>query len=109
MSKPPRAPRPDWPENHRAPEPTPKAAHAAEIAAALASTPCPVQIIPRGVSGLADTQIGGTRWAWLLRTEAPEHEQKRMALAAHRGPSRGLASGCARMAPAYGGGRGDDW
>lgn len=109
MFKPPRVPRPDWPEDHRAPVPKPKADHAAELDAALAAAPCPVQVIPRGVSGLANTRLAGTRWAWLLRTEAPEHERRRMALASHRGPSRGLATGCARMAPAYGGGRSDDW
>jgi hypothetical protein len=97
-----RTPRPDWPEARRAPEPKPKAAHAAELEEAVASASCPVQLIPRGVSGLVEADVAGTRWAWLWRTSAPVREARHMALAIHRGPSFSLAPGCARMVAADG-------
>lgn len=104
-----RAARADWPEDHRAPDTAPKAEHAAELDAAVASASCPVQVIPRGVSGLAEANLDGTRLAWLLRTRgAADYEPKHMALAAHRGPASGLAPGCARMVAADGRRR-DDW
>ncbi len=99
-----RTPRPDWPEARRvaAPKLKPKAAHAAELDAAVASGACPVQVIPRGVSGLVEADVAGTRWAWLWRTSAPAREARHMALAVHRGPSFSLAPGCARMVAADG-------
>lgn len=89
------------------PEPTPKAEHAAELDAAVASASCPVQVIPQGVSGLVAANLRGTRWAWLLRPMFPERQH--MALAAHRGPASGLGPGCAHIVAVDGRRRRDDW